>query len=84
MLTWISQTLATFSAYFESINPFSSTTVYPIVDVGFFESVPIVAELNGYFMAAARANEGTGVTIFSIATIPSNWAVFSLLSTTAK
>ncbi len=35
----------TYSAYFESINPFEPTSVtnYPIVNVGFFESVPIVA-----------------------------------------
>ncbi len=80
MLSWITQTLATVSAYFGSINPFSSTTAYPIVAVGFFESVPIVAEQNGYFMTAARANEGSGVTIFATATIPSNWGVFSLLT----
>lgn len=78
MVTWINTALATASAYFESINPFSSTTVYPIVNVGFFESVPIVTELDGYFMAAARANVGNGVTYFSVATIPSNWATFSL------
>lgn len=80
MLTWITNPLSTASAFFDSINPFSTTTVYPIVAVGFFESVPITAQLNGYFMTASRANEGDGVTIFSVATIPSNWATFSLFT----
>jgi hypothetical protein len=78
MLTWIINTLGTNSAYFETINPFSSTTVYPIVAVGFFESAQIVAQLNGYFINVGRANVGNGVTYFSTATIPSNWATFSL------
>lgn len=78
MLTWITQPLGTASAYFDSINPFSATIVYPIVNVGFFYGPPVVAELNGYFLAAARANVGNGVTYFSAATIPSNWATFSL------
>ena len=30
MVTWIAQSYSTYSAYFETINPFSSTTVYPI------------------------------------------------------
>ena len=78
MLTWIIQTLGTDSAYFETINPFSATTVYPIVAVGFFESAQVVAQLNGYFINVGRANIGNGVTVFSAATIPSNWATFSL------
>jgi hypothetical protein len=78
MLVWIIQSLGTNSAYFDSINPFSSTTVYPVVSVGFFESAQIVAQLNGYFMNVGRANIGNGVTYFSVATIPSNWATFSL------
>lgn len=81
MLTWITQPLATRSAYFASINPFSTTTVYPIVDIGFFESVPVVAERNGYFMATSRANINDGVSVFSTATTPSNWSIlFSLFS----
>lgn len=78
MLTWLNNLDPTYSAYFSSINPFSATTAYPIIDVGFLESVPIVAELNGYFMAVVRANAGAnGQTYFSVATIPSNWATFS-------
>lgn len=80
MLAWITQPLALFSAYFSSINPFSVTSVDPIVNIGFFESVPSVAALNGYFMAVARANEGDGVNMVSVATITSNWATFSLVS----
>lgn len=79
MLTWIIQTLGTNSAFFSSINPFSSTTVYPLVSVGFFESVPVTAQLNGYFLTAARSNTGdAGTTLFSAATTPSNWATFSI------
>ena len=78
MLSWLTNTFPTYSAYFESINPFSSTTVYPIVNVGFLESASILAELNGYFMAVVRANAGSaGQTYFSTATTPSNWATFS-------
>jgi hypothetical protein len=80
MVTWITQLLSIDSAFFSSISPFSSTTVQPIVPVGFFESVPIVTARDGYFMTATRANESSdGVTIFSVATIATNWAVFSLL-----
>jgi len=82
MLAWLGNLFPTFSAYFSSINPFSSTTVYPILDVGFFESACIVAANNGYFMAVARANAGAaGQTYFSVATIPSNWATFSAFTT---
>lgn len=77
MLVWITNPFSTFSAYFSSINPFSSTTPLPILGVGFFESAPVVAALNGYFMAVARANVNLGQTYFSTATIPSNWATFS-------
>lgn len=80
MVTWISNLYPTYSAYFETINPFSSTTVYPIAAIGFFESVPSVAVLNSYYMAVSRANEGQGESIFSVATIPSNWAIFSLFA----
>lgn len=81
MLTWITNPLGTASAYFSSINPFSSTTVDTIGAVGFYESVPIVTYLNGYYMAAARANVSDGVTYFSVATITSNWADFSIFLT---
>ncbi|MGB8467376.1 MAG: hypothetical protein WCE21_00065 [Candidatus Babeliales bacterium] len=82
MLTWIAQGLQTNSAYFSSTNPFSSTTVYPILSVGFFESVPVTAEMNGYFMAVSRANAGAaGQTYFSTATTSSNWATFSAFAT---
>lgn len=80
MIAWLNNLFPIYSAYFSSINPFSSTTPYPILAVGFFESVPLIAELNGYFMATARANEGSGVSIFSTATIPSNWGVFSIFT----
>lgn len=80
MLSWLNSSDITYSAYFSSINPFSSTTPYPIVNVGFLESVPIVAALNGYFMAVARVNESGGQTYFSAATIPSNWATFSVVA----
>jgi hypothetical protein len=82
MLTWIGQTLSTYSAYFSSINPFSSTTIYPILSVGFFESSPIVAQLNGYFANVCRANqEINGQTYIAVCTIPSNWADFSPFTT---
>ena len=82
MLTWIGNADPTYSAYFESINPFSPNpvTVYPVVDIGFCESPPITAALNGYFVSIVRANEGSGATIFSTATTPSNWGVFSLFT----
>lgn len=80
MITWIANTFPTYSAYFSSINPFSSTTPNPIAAIGFFESVPVTAQLNGYFMSATRANEGEGVTVFATATNTSNWAIFSLFS----
>ncbi len=84
MLTWLLTTDGTNSAYFSSINPFSSTTVYPLIAIGFFESVPIVAALNGYFMAVARANQGpAGETYFSAATVVSNWASFSIFNPNA-
>ncbi len=80
MLAWVDVLYVTRSAYFDSINPFSATTVYPIVSVGFFESVPSLAALNGYFMATAKANQGPGQSYFSVATIPSNWATFSVFT----
>ena len=80
MVTWITTPLTTSSAYFSSINPFSSTTVYSIMNVGFFESVPIGTVLNGYFMTVARANQNGGIDIFAAATTPANWGVFSLLT----
>lgn len=82
MLTWLNNLDVTYSAYFESINPFEPTPVtnYPILSVGFFESVPIVAAMNGYFMAVARANVGLGQTYTSVATTPSNWATFSVVA----
>jgi hypothetical protein len=78
MLAWLNDLDPIYSAYFSSINPFSSTTPLPIVSVGFYESAAIVAALNGYFMVASRANVGPGTVYFSVATIPSNWATFSL------
>jgi hypothetical protein len=80
MLTWLNNSDVTYSAYFASINPFAPNPVtnYPIVNVGFSESVPITTEMNGYFMAVARVNQGAaGQTYFSVATTPSNWATFS-------
>ena len=64
MLAWLNSSFPTYSAYFSSINPFSSTTVYPIVNVGFLESTPVLAALNGYFMAAVLANASGGQHIF--------------------
>ncbi len=81
MLAWITNPDSTNSAYFSTINPFSSTTVYPIVNVGFFENSPILAALNSYFMATSQANVVNGAAYFSVATIPSNWATFSLFLT---
>ncbi|MBY0109490.1 MAG: hypothetical protein K2X90_00015 [Candidatus Babeliaceae bacterium] len=83
MLTWLNNSDVTYSAYFESINPFEPNPVtnYPIVNVGFSESVPIVTQMNGYFMAVARVNAGAaGQTYFSVATTPSNWATFSVVA----
>ena len=78
MLTWINSSDPTDSAYFDSINPFSPTapTIYPIVNVGFMLSNPIVAALNGYYMAVARANATApgyppGEIYFSVATTSS-------------
>ena len=85
MLAWLNNLDPTYSAYFTSINPFEPTPVtnYPILSVGFFESVPILAELNGYFMAVARANTGAaGQAYFSVATTPSNWATFAPFAST--
>ena len=78
MVAWVALNDATYSVYFSTIDPFSATTIYQIVSVGFFESPPILAQLNGYFMAVSLANVSEGVTYFSVATIPSNWATFSL------
>ncbi len=85
MLTWLTVSYSTASAFFTSINPFSSTTVYPIVSVGYYESAAIVASLNGYYMETARANiSGTnGVNNYSVCTSPANWAAFSVTLSTA-
>lgn len=78
MISWLSQDFPTYSAYFESINPLSSATAAPIINVGFAESASILATLNGYFMAVARTNSGpSGETYFSTATTASNWGTFS-------
>lgn len=86
MLTWINSADPTYAAFIESINPFSVPTVpVPVVPVGFFESNPIVAYLNGYYMSVARANVTApgyppGETYFTVATTVSNWALFSPFS----
>ncbi len=84
MLTWIVNGDQTNSAYFESINPFSPNpvTINPIVGVGEFETVPTVAQLNGYFVAAALANVNGGATLFSIGTNSANWSTASLFTST--
>jgi hypothetical protein len=81
MISWLTDLLSTYSAFFSSINPFSSTTLYPIINIGFVESASILAELNGYFMAVARVNQNSGQTYFATATIPSNWGLFSAFTT---
>ena len=84
MLTWIARlAIKQIQLTLTSINPFSSTTdLYPIVNVGDFESVPIVARIEWIFYGAARANVMVpGVTYFSVGTNPSNWATFSFIST---
>jgi len=79
MLAWIGNLDPTYSAFIDSIDPLSTTapTIYPIVNVGQFLSNPIVAYLNGYYMAVSRANVSGGQTYFSVATQSSNWATFN-------
>ena len=79
MLAWLNVSQAIYSAYFTSINPFSSTTVYPIVNIGFFYSVPILAQANGYFMAVALVAGSPDLTYFIVTANPpnTNWGVFT-------
>lgn len=84
MVTWWNNLFPTYSAFFETINPFSSTTPYPILSVGFFESVPSVDELNGYYMVVSRANVNDGQTYFSVATHVPSWATFAPFATNPR
>jgi hypothetical protein len=74
MLTWIGNLDPIYAAFIESINPLSTTTTrYPIVAIGYFLTTPIVAQLNGYYLAAAQANVSSGANLVSIATNSINW-----------
>ncbi len=80
MLSWLNGTTdETDGAYLTSINPFlpATPTVYPIIHIGFLNTVPVSTVLNGYFMSVVRANTTPNQTYFSTATTPTNWATFS-------
>jgi hypothetical protein len=75
MLTWATTPYSTAAAYIESINPLSSsTTSYFVNGIGYSQSEPIIAALNGYFLITVNANVSGGAVLTSIGTNAANFA----------
>lgn len=84
MFAWTLNAYQTAAAFIESINPLSNaSSVSPIANIGYMQSIPILAQLNGYFLAIANGNISGGISLVSIATNSTNWATAYILAPSA-